>query len=154
MRAIARRTKQLRTIANLPRRHGGFPKAVGESPAQLPGMERFSMRSKLIAIKLCAVSEMHAKVRRAHKVVAKIWRTPARLIVSVSFEQLLIINNVSWQIAGFHTLFPGMLTPQNTSVIFTWRSQLYATACFALSNGPFRASKRPVLQSRTAAPAF
>ena len=63
--------------------------------------------SKLIAIKLCALSEKHAKVRResvagyamdetlvcgsrAHKMVAKIYMAPARSIVSVDFEQLLI----------------------------------------------------------------
>ena len=73
---------------------GSLPKAVGESPAQLPGMERLSRRSKLIAIKLCAVSEMHAKVRRAHKVVAKIWRTPARLRSCFDFIKIEFISVV------------------------------------------------------------
>ncbi len=71
-------------------------------------MQLFIRRcSKLIAIRLRVISEMHAKVRResvagyatdetlacdperAHKMLAKIYRAPARPIASVNLEQLL-----------------------------------------------------------------
>ena len=39
---------------------------------------------------------------RAHKMVAKIWKTPARSIVSVYFEQLLTIFALSFLIIAIY----------------------------------------------------